>query len=360
MTELNDLLEHLIEQGGSDLHVKAGSIPHIRVHGRLQRTAYGPTTPAELEAVVAELLPVSRSHELADMGEISIAYGVSGLGRFRVNVYRQRSSYGMSIRWVVPGAPEIGALNLPTVVEKLATEESGVVLVTGPASSGKTTTSAAILDHINATRSVHIVTIEDPIEVLLSDKSSMVSQRELGVDTRSFAEAMRRVNRLDPDVIFVSELTDADTIREVLSAAAAGHLVLATMTTVSASETIDHLVDFFPAEQHTQIRHALASTLRGIVTQRLLARTEGRGQIPVAEVLTNSSKVFDAVVAGEDVQQLGRLIAEGEYHGMQTFDQALLNLVRDGEIETREALAAAQSPQELHIAIQRAGLPSNP
>ncbi len=356
MTELHELLEHLIEQRGSDLHIKAGSIPHLRVHGRLLRTAYDPTTPAELEAIVAELLPVSRSQELAEQGEISIAYGVSGLGRFRMNVYRQRSSYGMSIRWVVPGAPAIGALNLPPVVEKLASEVSGLVLVTGPASSGKTTTSAAMLDHINASRAVHIVTIEDPIEVLLSDKSSMVSQRELGVDARSFSEAMRRINRLDPDVIFVSELSDADTIREVLAAASAGHLVLATLTTVSASETVQHLVEYFPAEQQPQIRHSLASTLRGIVTQRLLDRTEGRGLIPVAEVLTNTSKVFDAVVAGESEQALARLMAEGEYHGMQTFDQALLTLVREGEIHPREALAAAQSPQELTIAIQQLGV----
>ena len=352
MTELNELLEHLIEQRGSDLHIKAGSIPHLRVQGRLQRTAYRPTTSDELEAIVAELLPVSRSQELAELGEISIAYGVSGLGRFRVNVYRQRGSYGMSIRWVSPGAPAIGALNLPPVVEKLASEESGVVLVTGPASSGKTTTVAAMLDHINATRAAHIVTLEDPIEVLLSDKSSMVSQREVGVDARTAAEAMRRVNRLDPDVIFVSELTDADTIREVLSSAGAGHLVLAPITTVTASEPVTHLVEYFEVEQQPQIRHALASTLRGIVTQRLLNRTGGRGLIPVAEVLTNSSKVFDAVVAGEDPATLDRLMSEGEYHGMQTFDQALLALVRSGEIEPRDALAAAQSPQQLTIEIQ--------
>lgn len=355
MTELNELLEHLIEQRGSDLHVKAGSIPHLRVQGRLQRTAYRPTTPDELEAVVAELLPVARSQELAELGEISIAYGVSGLGRFRVNIYRQRGSYGMSIRWVSPGAPAIGALNLPPVVEKLASEEAGVVLVTGPASSGKTTTVAAMLDHINATRATHIVTLEDPIEILLSDKSSMVSQREVGVDARTAAEAMRRVNRLDPDVIFVSDLTDADTIREVLSAAAAGHLVLATVTTVTASETINHLVDYFEVEQQPQIRHALASTLRGIVTQRLLNRTGGRGLIPVAEVLTNSSKVFDAVVAGDDPTTLDRLMSEGEYHGMQTFDQALLALVRSGDIEARDALAAAQQPQRLTIEIQQFG-----
>ncbi len=355
MTELNELLEHLIEQRGSDLHVKAGSVPHVRVHGRLQRTAYDPTTSTELEAIVAELLPVSRSQELADNGEISIAYGVSGLGRFRVNVYRQRGTYGLSVRWVVPGAPAIGALHLPPVVEKLAMEQSGLVLVTGPASSGRTTTIAALLDHINATRAAHIVTLEDPIEVLLSDKSSMVSQRELGVDTRSVADALRRVNRLDPDVLFVSDLTDAESIREVLSAAATGKLVLATLSTASAAATVQHLVGFFPVEQQAQVRHALASTLRGIVAQRMLDRTDGEGQVPAAEVLTSNRAVFGAIVDGASEPALVRLMSEGAEEGMQTFDQSLLRLVRDGVVSARDALGAARSPRDLQAALQPSG-----
>lgn len=355
MTELNELLEHLIEQQGSDLHIKARSTPHIRVHGRLQRTAYDPTTPDEVEAIVAELLPVSRSQELVDHGEISIAYGVSGLGRFRVNVYRQRGTYGISIRWVVPGAPPIAELKLP-IIEKLASEESGLVLIAGPASSGKSTTAAAMIDHINSTRSVHIVTLEDPIEVLVSDKSAMISQRELGVDTRTFAEAMRRINRLDPDVVFISELRDAATITEVLSVAGAGHLVIATLTTNSATETLHAIVEYFPVEQQDQIRHSLASVLRGIVTQRLMSRGEGRGQVPVAEVLINTTKVFDAIVAGVDAEKITELITGGEYHGMQTHDQALFILVQTEEIEARDAIAFAESPQELRISLQRAGL----
>ena len=359
MTELNDLLQYLIEQRGSDLHAKAGSVPHIRVNGKLERTPFEPSKPSEIEAVVAELLPVSRSQELAEQGQISVAHGVSGLGRFRVNVYRQRGSYGLSARWVVPGAPAIGALKLPAAVEKLASEERGLVLVTGPAASGKTTTAAAILDHVNTTRSVHIITLEDPIEVLHADKSSMVSQREIGNDTRTFAEAMRRVNRLDPDVIFVSELRDADTVHEVLSAAASGHLVIATLTTVSAPEAISQLVDFFPLDQHLQVRHSLARTLRGVITQRLLDRAEGGGRVPAAEILVNTAKVFDAIVGGADADELEKLMQDGQYYGMQTFDQSLVALHHDGEVGLREALSVAKQPEELRIALQQAGMSSD-
>lgn len=356
MTELNDLLQYLIEQRGSDLHAKAGSVPHIRVHGKLQRTPFEMTHPEELEAVVAELLPVSRNQELAERGEVSIAYGVPGMGRFRINVYRQRGSFGLSARWVVPGAPAIGALKLPSVVERLASEERGLILVAGPAASGKTTTAAAILDHVNTSRAVHIVTLEDPIEVLHADKNSVVSQREVGTDTRTFAEAMQRINRLDPDVIFVSELHDAETVSEVLAAAASGHLVVAVVTAVSAPEALTKLLEHVPSEQQAQARHALATNLRGVIAQRLLERADGRGRVPATEVLVVTSKVFDALVAGADEAELEQLIHDGEYHGMQTFDQSLFSLYRDEEITLRDALAAAAAPEDLRIAFQHAGL----
>lgn len=356
MTELNDLLQYLIEQRGSDLHVKAGSIPHIRVHGKLQRTPFEMTHPEELEAVVAELLPVSRNKELAERGEVSVAYGVSGMGRFRINVYRQRGSFGLSARWVVPGAPAIGALKLPPVVERLASEERGLILVAGPAASGKTTTAAAIIDHVNTNRAVHIVTLEDPIEVLHADKSSVVSQREIGTDTRTFAEAMQRINRLDPDVIFVSELHDAETVSEVLAAASSGHLVVASVTAVTAPEAVTALLDFLPPEQQAQARHALANNLRGVIAQKLLERADGRGRVPAAEVLMVTSKVFDVLTSGADEVELARLIRDGEYHGMQNFDQSLFGLYRDEEISLRDALAVATAPEELRIEFQRAGL----
>lgn len=355
MAELDDLLEHLIEVRGSDLHVKAGSVPHVRVNGRLQRTAFDPSTPAELEALVAELLPVSRSQELADLGEISIAHGVAGLGRFRVNIYRQRGSYGMAVRWVVPGAPAIDALGLPEAVGRLADTASGLILVAGPASSGKTTTAAALLDRINATRSVHIVTLEDPIEVLLSDKSSMVSQREVGIDSRSFAEGLRRVNRLDPDVIFVSDLPDAESVREVLGAAASGNLVVATMTANSVFAALRRVVNFFPNAEHDQIRHALAAQIRGVVYQRMFDRSDADGLVPVVELLTATPEVVQAVAEGSAGSVIYRLMGDGAEYGMQTFDQALLRMVREGKVHPRDALGAARSPREMQAALQPTG-----
>ncbi len=356
VAELNDLLQYLIEQRGSDLHAKAGSVPHIRVHGKLQRTPFDVTSPDEIEAVVAELLPVSRNQELSERGEVSIAYGISGLGRFRINIYRQRGSFGLSARWVVPGAPAIGALKLPSIVERLASEERGLILVAGPAASGKTTTAAAILDHVNTSRAVHIVTLEDPIEVLHADKQSVVSQREVGTDTRTFAEAMQRVNRLDPDVIFVSELHDSETAAEVLAASASGHLVVAVLNAVSAPEAVAKFLEYVPAEHLTQARHALANNLRGVIAQKLLERADGRGRVPATEVLVVTTKVFDALLAGAEEQELERLIREGEYHGMQTFDQSLFTLYRDEEVSLRDALALAKAPEELRIEFQRAGL----
>lgn len=355
MAELDNLLEHLIELRGSDLHLKVGSNPHVRVNGKLQRTAFDPLTASELESLVAELLPVSRSQELADSGQISIAHGLAGLGRFRVNIYRQRGSYGLAIRWVVPGAPPIDTLGLPASVRQLSEELTGVIVVAGPASSGKTTTAAALLDRINATRSTHIVTLEDPIEVLLSDKLSMVSQRELGVDTRTFADALRGVNRLDPDVIFVSDLPDADSVQEVLAAAAAGSLVIATIATTSVDAALNRIVSYFPTDRQEQVRHGLAAQLRGVVYQQMFDRIDSDGRIPVCEVLTATAETAQAVAQGDSATVLRRLMGDGAANGMQTFDQALLAVVREGQVHARDALGAARSPSDLQAALQPTG-----
>ncbi len=358
MAQLNDLLHHLMEHRGSDLLVKAGSPPRLRVDGHLHRTDLASLAPAEIEAVAAELLPPAKADELRQHGEVDLAHSVAGVGRFRVNVYRQRGSLGLAIRRVVPGAPSIGDLGLPPVVERLADEEHGLVLVSGPAASGRTTTAAGILDHINTHRARHIVTLEDPIEVLHTDKESFVSQREIGTDAADLLTTLRRVGRQDADVIFVSQIDDPSTAAAVVAEAASGRLVVSTMTTLSATETVTRLLDLSPPHQQRQARHALASVLRGVVAQRLLERADGGGRVPAVEVLVGTPKVAEAITSGEEATLLPQLIQDGEYHGMQSFDQALFRLYKENLIGVRDALSAACRPEDLRISLQHAGLAS--
>ena len=356
MLDLNELLRHLMEQRGSDLHVKVGSVPYVRVDGRLVPTPFDKASPADTEAIAAEVMSPTRAEELAQRHETDFAHSISGLGRFRVNVFRQRGSVGVVFRRVLPGTPSFEDLGLPPSVSRLVDEKRGLVLITGPAGSGKTTTVAAMIDHINETRAAAIITIEDPIEVLHADKRSIVSQREIGTDTPGFAEAMARVLRQDPDVIFIGELRDPETVWAALSAAETGHLVVSTMHTTSATETIARVVDFFPPFQQKQARLTLASALAGVVSQRLLDRADGRGRVPAVEVLVSTSRIFDRIVNPDAGESLDAIIAEGEYYGMQTFDQSLFSLVKNGLISVRDATSVASDPTEFGIAIRQAGL----
>ena len=301
-------------------------------------------------------MPPARAEEFARSGEADFAHSVAGLGRFRVNVYRQRGSVGMVIRRVIPGIPSWEELGLPPTIERLADERRGLVVVAGPTASGKTTTVNAIIDRINETRAAHILTIEDPIEYLHTDKQAIVSQREVGTDTASFAEAMRRAVRQGPDVIFVGELVDLDTYAAALAAAETGHLVLSTMGTTTAAETVARLIDFYPPVQQRQARHALAGVLRAVIAQRLLERADGKGRIAAVEVLVNTPKMYDCIADPERQSALERVIAEGEYYGMQTFDQALLHLLTEGMVSFRDGLAVASQPEDLRIAMAQAGL----
>jgi twitching motility protein PilT len=356
VAQLAELLHHLIDQRGSDLLVKVGSPPYLRVDGRLQATEFAQMGPAEIEDIVAELLPAEKAEELIDSGEVDVAHSVAGLGRFRVNVYRQRGSLGLAVRRVVPGAPAIGDLHLPTIIEKIASEPHGLIIVTGAAASGRTTTVAAILDHVNANRAAHIVTLEDPIEVLHEDKQSLVSQREIGADTGSLLNGIRRAGRQGADVIFVDEIRDGEVAAAALSEAASGRLVVSTMSTLSAAETVRRFLELFSSDQQVPARRSLATLLRGIVAQRLLHRADGRGRVPAVEVMLGTAKVEDAIAAGADDFELATLVREGEYHGMQTFDQALFQLYKDNLIGVRDALAAASRPEDLRISLQQAGL----
>ena len=358
--ELGDLLRYAVEQRGSDLHIKVGAVPQVRVDGHLIPGPFPVVSPADTERIAAEVLPRLRAEEFESTGESDFAYSLAGLGRFRVNVFRQRGSIGLVLRRVLPGTPSFESLGLPSVVRRLAEEPRGLVLVTGPTGSGKTTTIAAMIDHINESRSVNVVTIEDPIEVLHADKKSIINQREIGSDTLGYSEALRRVLRQDPDVIFIGEMRDAETVWAALSAAETGHLVLSTLHTTNATETVNRIVDFFPPFQQKQVRLTLASSLKGLVCQRLLERADGKGRVPAVEVMVMTGRVFDRILEADDQETIEQIIAEGEYYGMQTFDQSLFNLFKNGLVTLRDALTTASHPHDFRIALQQEGLmPAN-
>jgi twitching motility protein PilT len=347
-----------MEMRGSDLYVKVGSPPHVRIDGRLHPAPFPPVELLESEKLAEEIVPPGRRHELDEHGELDYALSVSGVGRFRVHLYRQRGSLAIVFRRVIPGIPSWERLGLPPVVEKLAGEPHGLILVTGPAGSGKTTTVNALIDHVNEHRAAHIITIEDPVEYLHTDKQSIISQREIGTDTHDPAAALRRALRQGPDVLAISDLTDLDTVEAVLSAASTGHLVIATLPTQNATETITRLIDFYPPFQHKQVRHLLATSLRAVICQRLLERADGKGRIAAVEVLVNTPKVYDCIIDADRQTALERILAEGEYHGMQSFDQALFALFKDGMVSLRDALSVASQPEDLRIALTQAGLAS--
>jgi twitching motility protein PilT len=350
---LDDILRYAVTRDVSDVHIKVGSVPVVRVDGHLERTDFEEATPAETERVAFAIMPKNRAEEFLDTGEADFAHSVAGLGRFRVNVHRQRGCVGLVLRRVQSSIPSFDSLGLPPSVRRLAENPRGLVLVTGPTGSGKTTTLAAMVDHINATMSRHIVTVEDPIEVLHADKQSIVIQREVGTDTADFNAALRRVLRQDPDVILIGEMRDAETVATALSAAETGHLVFSTLHTINATETINRIIDFFPPHQQRQIRMAVAGSLRGIVSQRLVEQRNGGGRVPAVEVLVATGRVFDKIVNAEETHEIEEIIADGEYYGMQTFDQSLLSLYQRGAIDLREALAASTRPHDLRLLIEQ-------
>jgi twitching motility protein PilT len=356
MRDLQRFLTHLEAEGGSDLHLKPGTPPHVRVDGQLRGAPFEALTAADVEAMVVEALDEGRIGELERTGQTSSGLSVAGLGRFRVAVHRQRGSLAMAIRRVPPEIPELGRLGLPTQVERLADEPRGLLLVTGPPGSGKSTTVAAVLDRINRDRACHILTVEDPIEVLHADQQAMVTQREVGMDTTSYADAVRAGLRADADVIFVGEVADAATARAVVTAAEVGHLVISTMRAAGAVDTITRLMELFPPAEQPLVRQALAGVLRGVVSQRLLERADGQGRVPATEVLVGTAKVVDCIADPARMGDLGQVLADGQYHGMQTLDQSLLQLVSEGLISLRDALAASGNPEDLRIALGHAGL----
>ena len=353
---IKEFLKYVVDQKASDLHIKAGGPPFIRVNGRLAKTHFAVMTSADCERAAMEMMNDELARAFKQKGEADFAFSEAGLGRFRVNVYKQRGSIALACRRVLPGSPSFETLGLPTIVRTLAEEQRGMVLVTGPTSSGKTTTTAAMINHINETRSCHILTIEDPIEILHPDRAAIVNQREIGQDTSDFAIALRAAMRQDPDVIFVGEIRDMETVKAALQAAETGHLVISTLHTTDVPETINRIIDFFPPHQEKQIRVSLAASLRGVVSQRLVPRSDGRGLVPAVEAMVMNGRVRDLILNSEQTHLLEDLIKESGFYGMQTFDQALLDLYRSGFVALDEAIRASTNPHDFQIALRQEGL----
>jgi twitching motility protein PilT len=353
--KLDELLARVVERGGSDLHLKVASPPMARIDGELIPIDDRAVTEGDVEAVLVKLTdraPAKRESFLAT-GDLDTAYIADGLGRFRVNAFRQRGSVSFAFRFIPNTVPTFRQLGLPSGVERLAGEHRGLVLVTGATGSGKSTTLAAMVDKINRDRKHHIVTIEDPIEFVHQDWGSIVNQREIGLDTDSYAQALRRVLRQDPDVILIGELRDEESAQAALHAAESGHFVLSTMHTIDATETVARIVEFFPAQKQLMVRTILAGVLRGVVSQRLLPKVGG-GRVAAVEVMVNTARIADLIRDPTKTDGIADAIEDGDFHSMQSFSQHLVQLVLDGLVELETAANAATNRHDFEIAVQQA------
>jgi len=354
--DIDAALAYVVEREGSDLHIKADSPPVARVHGDLWALKdTGVLSAEDSERALHQIADKSHLTEFEETGEVDFSYEVPGVSRFRVNAFRQRGAVSIALRAIPFSVRTIDDLGLPEVVRRLAEEPRGIILLTGTTGSGKSTTLAAMIDHINSTRARHIVTLEDPIEYLHRDKLSIINQREVGSDTESFAKAMRRVLRQDPDVILIGEMRDEETVRTALSAAETGHLVLSTLHTLDATETINRIIDFFPPHLQQQARVMLASTLKGAISQRLVPRIDREGRVAVSEVMVVTGRIQDLILNPEETGRISEVIAEGDYYGMQTFDQALLGYVTDGVVSEEVAMETASSPHDFKLMLAARG-----
>ncbi|HET9075231.1 MAG TPA: type IV pilus twitching motility protein PilT [Solirubrobacteraceae bacterium] len=357
MFDLDAALHDLVSQGGSDLHLKVPARPLGRVNGELLALAGSePLTADDTVRTLAQMLhDPAKLAEFEAENEVDFAYAIPGLSRFRVNAFRQRGSISIVARVIPFQVRTVEELGLPRVITDLAEEERGLILLSGTTGSGKSTTLAAMIDHINRTRSRHIVTIEDPIEYLHQDRSSIINQREVGMDTASFSRAMRRVLRQDPDIILIGEMRDEETVRTALSAAETGHLVLSTVHTLDAPESINRILDFFPPHEQHHARSMLAGTLRGVVSQRLVRTPAGDGRVCVCEILRMTGRARDMILDPEQTGRLQEVIAEGAYYGMQTFDQALFGHLQAGRVSYEHAMLVASSPHDFKLLVAAEG-----
>ncbi len=349
--ELNEILKIALKGGASDIHLKSGLPPMFRVDGALVPLKNGERLmPEDIQKMALAIMNPLQKSRFEETREVDLAYGIPGLGRFRVNAFQQRGSVGVVFRVIPFGVKTIESLHLPPVIGQIAMEQRGLILVTGTTGSGKSTTLAAMIEHINANRTCHIMTIEDPIEFLIRDRRSIVNQREIGVDTQSFSNALRAALRQDPDVILVGEMRDFETIETALTAAETGHLVMSTLHTLDATETINRIISVFPPYQQKQIRLQLGSILRAVVSQRLVPRSDGKGRVPALEVLVTTARVRECIADKDRTKEIHDAIAKGfTTYGMQTFDQSLMYLVKKGLVTYEESLKHVSNPDDFAL-----------
>ncbi|MDP8256710.1 MAG: type IV pilus twitching motility protein PilT [Candidatus Alcyoniella australis] len=351
--ELNDILKIAVEKGASDVHLKPGMPPVFRVDGKLvQHPKTQRLTPQQISAMAKVMMSERQVQRFRENCEVDLAYSVPGVGRFRTNVFQQRGTVAISMRLIPFQVAAFSQLGLPKTLEKISMEGRGLVLVAGTTGSGKSTTLASMVQHINENRTCHIITIEDPIEFLLRDKKSIISQREIGFDTLNFVDSLRSALRQDPDVILVGEMRDMETIQTALMAAETGHLVLSTVHTMDAMETVNRIISFFAAYQQEEIRFQLASVLKAVICQRLIPRMDGKGRVPAVEVLVSTARVRDCIRDRKKTPELNDTMAQGySTYGMQTFDMALMDLYMRRMITREEALANSSNPGDFEMRV---------
>jgi twitching motility protein PilT len=350
-------ISSLVQRNGSDLLLKVGRAPTVRLNGVLTPLEMAPLKPEDLKTLAEQIMTPRQVKEFAERKEADFAIGVPGVGRFRTNIYQQRGTLAFAFRAIPYEVKTVRELNLPTVLEGISDKPRGLVLVTGITGSGKSTALAAMINHINQTRRVNVITIEDPIEFLHRDQMANISQREVGTDTMSFAAALRHVLRQDPDVILIGEIRDMETLDTALKAADTGHLVFSTLHTTDATQTINRVISFYPPHQHQEIRSLLSTALQAVVCLRLVPRSDGRGRVPACEILINSAAVADNIRDIEKALNIPDLIKEGGVsYGMQTFDQSLMKWYKDGAVTYEDALFFSSNPSE--FALRASGIDS--
>lgn len=348
--DLRRLLEKMMDTGASDLHLKTGTRPVLRIDGELTPTDDPPLNAKDLEAISDQVLTGKQKEQYQKERELDFAFGVPGLARFRANFYFQRGTGAMAIRHVPLGVPAIEDLNLPNIVEQLSHRQRGLILVTGTVGSGKSTTLASVIDCINRGQARNVITVEDPIEFLHRDEKSIINQREVGLDTSTYKSALKHILRQDPDVILLGEIRDQETMSIALMAADTGHLVLSTLHTIDAPQTVNRILSFYPPHQHAEIRFLLASTLQAVISQRLIPRAEGKGRVPAVEVMLNTASIQDYLISPEKTLMIKSAIQEGaQQYGMQSFDQSLMGLYTKGLISYDAAMKNASNPSELEL-----------
>ena len=350
---LKEMLAEMLRTKASDLHLRVGLKPTLRIDGTLRQIETQPISIEDMEGVLNQIITEDQKTRFSKKNEMDLALSVSKMGRFRINIYRQRGTVAVAIRAVNTLVPTFEELNLPLVLRDIANNRHGMVIITGTTGSGKSTTLASMIEHINSTRAENIVTIEDPIEYIYRDKRSIISQREVGGDTESFSTALRHSFRQDPDVILIGEIRDMETMSIASTAADTGHFVLTTLHTLNAIETINRIVSFFPPHQHQHVRLILAATLKAIICQRLLPRSDGPGRVPAVEILVNNSSVREYIVDSMKTPLIIELIESGSIqYGMQSFDQSIMKLYKAGLISYEEAISQTTSPDDFELRVK--------